>query len=147
MYKEIIKSISYVLIIWNYIINHFRYSSIFPLTLPLFRYFIQSKICGVSQVGWYFLFIRCDLIGTCLFTTSKNMLFQTSTISFISSKASIVSHGTSCKSFINIVSSKFLNDLYVIIVWWVFVFMQLHLALFSLRTESDNPDATCELSP
>ena len=22
-----------------------------------------------------------------------------------------------------------------------------HLALFSLRTESDNPDATCELSP
>ena len=23
----------------------------------------------------------------------------------------------------------------------------LHLALFSLRTESDNPDATCELSP
>ena len=24
---------------------------------------------------------------------------------------------------------------------------QIHLALFSLRTESDNPDATCELSP
>ena len=23
----------------------------------------------------------------------------------------------------------------------------IHLALFSLRTESDNPDATCELSP
>ena len=25
--------------------------------------------------------------------------------------------------------------------------MKIHLALFSLRTESDNPDATCELSP
>ena len=25
--------------------------------------------------------------------------------------------------------------------------LPLHLALFSLRTESDNPDATCELSP
>ena len=26
-------------------------------------------------------------------------------------------------------------------------FRHFHLALFSLRTESDNPDATCELSP
>ena len=25
--------------------------------------------------------------------------------------------------------------------------LRMHLALFSLRTESDNPDATCELSP
>ena len=25
--------------------------------------------------------------------------------------------------------------------------VEMHLALFSLRTESDNPDATCELSP
>ena len=144
-----------------------RYSSIFPLTLHLLRSFIQSKICWVSQAGWYeprhdktnkmtvrpeknqislgirpvwsesslcakwvakdpsflhadsedsdqtgrmprliwvfagltvtllvlscrgsyFLFILCDMSGGCLFTISKNKLFQISAISFMSSKA------------------------------------------------------------
>lgn len=65
-----------------------------------FRTFMQSKFSLVSHSGWYFHLILCDLRGACLLSISKNKLFQTSTISFMSSNDVTISHGTLDKSVI-----------------------------------------------
>ena len=42
---------------------------------------------------------------------------------------------------------KYTGEHYIAVLLTLNAYQETHLALFSLRTDSDNPDATCELSP
>ena len=99
---------------WYPVTQHF----ICIKTTLFFKFsFIQSGISWVSESDWMSFFIRCCLMGACLFTVSVNSEYQASRTPSIFSEPSISSHGNNAKSLKKSFSAKCLNDL----KWWIYV--------------------------